>query len=493
MNAACAQHVVVPRAPWQAACFVRRSAATAMAFRLPVPTPALVLALTALLSSAPSARTQDSPLAHAIQRGRLDNGLDVVVVANADVPLATVLVAVRSGAFIQDSVEDGLAHLYEHILFRSYHGDPTAFAREAYWLDAAWNGATDEEVVYYFLEVPSQNLDGAIKLISRLVQEPRFSERDLKEERPVVLDELHRYESDPESRLARHVERMLWGSSWSRKDLSGDSSSLAGITLQRLRETYARYYVPNNAALIVTGDVSFDHVMEQAEQHFSDWKPGADPFADRPIPPVAARAASTVVLLPADVPDITIRVELEGPSAGRDTAATYAGDVLFDMLNDPESAFQRRLVATGPFESVQGVYVTRAHTGPIEIVGKAAPAQARQALVMLLAELDSLPALEDIGAEDLAIGKKHRQVQQILRFEQAALLAQHLAFWWGGAGIEYFVSYQDRLAARSLDDLRGFARDFIAASPRVIGVLAPPATTEMLAAWLHAPPYSKTP
>src|SRR5438034_1111154 len=69
-------------------------------------------------------RAQQSPLGRFIRQTRLDNGLDVIVVENHAVPLATVLVTVRNGAFTQEPAERGLAHLYEHVLFRSYKGDP---------------------------------------------------------------------------------------------------------------------------------------------------------------------------------------------------------------------------------------------------------------------------------------------------------------------------------------------------------------------------------
>src|SRR5437879_9681986 len=129
-------------------------------------------------------RAQQSPLARFIHRTTLDNGLEIVVAENHAVPLATVLVAVRNGAFTQEPAERGLAHLYEHVLFRSYKGDPNAFGRAAGRLNAASNGFTSSEVVSYFLMVPSQNLDGAIDLMAGLFQDARFSNQDLKEERP---------------------------------------------------------------------------------------------------------------------------------------------------------------------------------------------------------------------------------------------------------------------------------------------------------------------
>src|SRR5215470_14739062 len=80
--------------------------------------------------------------ADSVQRTTLDNGLQVIVAENHSVPIVTVLVAVHNGAMTQDPGDQGLAHLYEHLLFRSYKGDPDAFAIEASDLDAEWQGTT---------------------------------------------------------------------------------------------------------------------------------------------------------------------------------------------------------------------------------------------------------------------------------------------------------------------------------------------------------------
>src|SRR2546421_745285 len=260
------------------------------------------LPLVAALAGAPgAARAQDSSLARLIHRTRLENGLEVITVENNTVPLATVLLAVRNGAFTQDSADQGMAHLYEHLLFRSYDGGrPDAFGIEVSRLNGRYNGATSQEVVYYHVALPSRNVEHGIKLVARLVRDARFSNGDLKAERPVVLDELQRDESDPEEQLQRHVDRMLWGASWCRKDVRGDSTSLAGVTLDRLKQTYARYYLPNNSALIVTGDVSSDRVFEQARDAFRDWRSGGDPLLGPPIPPLPPPSTTTARGRPAD-------------------------------------------------------------------------------------------------------------------------------------------------------------------------------------------------
>src|SRR5881409_3787739 len=175
--------------------------------RRPLFVPALVAAL-GIGSLAPAPAPQ-SPLERVMHRTTLDNGMQVIVVDNPAVPLATALVAVHNGAFTQDSTEAGLAHLYEHLLFHSFRRDPSAFGYEVSRLSGRYNGTTNHEVVTYFVVVPSKHVEGGIKLLGRLLEDAHFSSGDLKDERPVVLDELQRDESDPEGLLERQVDRAL--------------------------------------------------------------------------------------------------------------------------------------------------------------------------------------------------------------------------------------------------------------------------------------------
>ena len=420
-----------------------------------------------------------------MHRKTLDNGLEIIVVDNAAVPLATALVAVHNGAFTQDSDEAGLAHLYEHLLFHSFRHDASAFGSEAAKLKGAYNGSTSAEVVNYFVMVPSENIESAIGLLADLLQKAGFSNGGLKAERLVVLDELQRDESDPEGDLQRQVEHALWGSVWNRKDVGGDSSSLQGISLDRLKATYARYYVPNNAALIVTGDVDPDRIFEVAQRKFGEWKAAANPFSDRPIPPIPALTQTTAVMVAKDVLDVTIVVALHGPSVRTDPGATYAADVLFDVFNDPTSAFQHRLVESGPFASISGSYLTLDHTGPIEIRGKTTPEEAPQAILAIVSELQNLDLLQGVTDDDLAIARKRRQVGTALTLERTAGLAPELAFWWSAAGMDYYLSYNDHMATQTADSLRRFARAYVVGTPRVIGVLGTPDAVGRIGDWLR--------
>ncbi len=443
-------------------------------------------ALAAIVATPAPGATQDANAPPALERAVLDNGLAVFVVESRLAPLATVLVAVRSGAVTQAPGEAGLAHLYEHMLFRSYGGDPAAFGAAVADLEGIYNGSTGPEVVTYWVAVPAKRTAKAIELLGRLLTRARFSHDDLTEERRVVLDELARAQSDPEAALDRQVERQLWGATWHRRDVGGDSASLAQLTLAHLQAAFARHYVPNNAAVIVTGDVSAPAVLAEVARRFGEWKRGSEPLAADTGARIEALAGSRGALVASPhVRDVTITIALHGPGVRDDTAATYAADALFAVLNEPSSRFQEHLVGSGGFQRMNAGYATLQVAGPIEFRGKTTPELAEDAVRMLLSAIQQPEYLLDLGDEDLAIARKARELDRALTREVGAVLAPHLASWWATAGIDYYLTYDRRLNAQTPADLRHFVERYIVGRPSVIGVLGPPDVVDRVARWLR--------
>ncbi|HXH62618.1 MAG TPA: pitrilysin family protein [Gemmatimonadales bacterium] len=417
----------------------------------------------------------------------LGNGLEVIIAEHHSLPQATVVLAVRTGAFTQDARQDGLAHLYEHLLFRTYPRGLSGFARDANAIEAGWNGVTTEDLVEYFLEAPSRNAGTAIKILSRLARGAKFSEKDMKAERPIVLDELARDLSSPLARLELEVHRRLWGDSWSRKDVGGDSASVSALPLTDIQRQFERYYVPNNAALIVSGDVDAAAVIAEAQDAFAPWTRGPDPSAGQPPITVTTIGRTTVVLMPADVSDVTFLIASQGPSAAPDSLDPYAVTVLSEILNEPSSAFQRRLVGRGLLQGVTANYDWGRYSGEVQIHARATVDHAGRGLLMLLNELQVMDALTGVDAEDIRIAARHRAVGDAFDEELANHVAGTLAQWWAGPGVSAYPSFGKRLSAVTPADLARVAASYFGDRPRVIGVLADARGIAAVRAALSAP------
>jgi zinc protease len=420
---------------------------------------------------------QRAELEKIIQRKVLVNGLEVIVVENHGVPLATIEVDVKNGSFTQTPEYAGLAHMYEHMFFRANatYREPEAFVDRAGDLGAVFNGSTVEERVNYYLTVSADSLVGGLQFLAAALKGPLFRQDELERERQVVIGEYDRNESSPFFQLNRQMDQLLYPGNFSRKNVIGDRGVILATTPEKMRTIQRKYYVPNNSVLIVAGDVDPATVFALAERELGNWQRGPDPFVSDPIPPIPALTHSEGVVVEAGVGAVTVFVQWQGPSVGKDPRSTYAADVFSDVLNDPGSNFQQRLVDSGLWQNLGVNYYTLNHTGPITISGQTSSADLRKALAALEGEI---PKFQDPGYFDpveLESVKAHRAVTSAFDRERASGFAHTLGFWWSVASLEYYMGYVDNMAQQTTTDLRAYARKYIVAKPHITGVLLSPA------------------
>jgi zinc protease len=425
----------------------------------------------------PAALTaQRSELEKIIKRRVLPNGLEVIVVENHGVPLATVEVNVRNGSFTQTPEYAGLAHMYEHMFFRANADYPQSemYLDRAAQLGAVFNGTTQEETVSYYLTVPADSVRGAIQWLAPALRAPLFLDSELAVERQVVIGEYDRNESSPFFQLQRQLDMKLYPGNYSRKNVIGDRQVIATTTPAKMRYIQHKYYIPNNSVLIVAGDVNPDSIFSMAAKQLGGWPRGADPFATDPIPEIPPLTANDAVVAEAGVNAVTVLLQWQGPSVGKDPKSTYAADVFSDLLNDPRSRFQQRLVDSGLWQGVTVNYYTLNHTGPITISGQTSPEKLRPALAALDSEIAKLNDPAYFDPDELQAAQAHRSVTSAFGREQASAFAHTLGFWWSVASLEYYMGYVDNMANQNTADLRAYANRYIIGKPHVTGVLISP-------------------
>ncbi|MGQ0640261.1 MAG: M16 family metallopeptidase [Gemmatimonadaceae bacterium] len=407
----------------------------------------------------------------------LPNGLEVIVVENHGVPLTTIEFDVKNGSFTQPPGSEGLAHMYEHMFFRANEQLPLPdqFIERASRLGAVFNGTTQEERVNYYMTLPADSLEGGLRLMVSALRGPKFLREELDREREVVLGEYDRHQSNPFFALQEQLGKRLYPGQWSRKNVTGERAVLQSVTPERMREIQRKYYVPNNTALIVTGDVTAARVFQLAETILGSWPRGPDPFAANPVPDIPPIATSDAVIVEERVSAVTVLIQWQGPSVGKDPGATYAADVFSDVLNQPSSRLQQRLVDTGLWHSIGVNYYTLDHVGPITISGQTTPNQLAAALAALEREIEQLADPRYITQEELVATKAERSVSTAFGLDRASEFAHTLGFWWSVAGLEYYMGYIDNMAKQTLDDLRAYAGKYIVGKHRIVGVLIDPA------------------
>ncbi len=425
---------------------------------------------------------QRAELEKIIKRKVLTNGLEVIVVENHGVPLATIEVDVKNGSFTQSPEFAGLAHMYEHMFFRanSKFPDPESFVGRAGDLGAVFNGTTAEERVNYFLTVSADSMDAGVRFLASALLSPLFRPDELARERQVVIGEYDRNESSPFFQLNREMDKLLYPGNFSRKNVIGDRQVILTTTPEKMRTIQRKYYVPNNSVLIVSGDVNPNQVFASAERELGKWQRGADPFASDPIPVIPALTKDEGVVIEAGVGAVTVFLQWQGPSVGKDPKSTYAADVFSDVLNDPGSNFQQRLVDSGLWQSMGVNYYTLNNVGPITISGQTSPENLRKALKALEAEIAKFNDPGYFDAGELEAVKAHRAVTSAFDRERSSGFAHTLGFWWSVADLEYYMGYVDNMAKQTISDLRAYATKYIVNKPRITGVLIDPASRQQL-------------
>ena len=185
---------------------------------------------------------------------------------------------------------------------------------------------------------------------------------------------MDRQDANPYSDLARVLNEKLFYKYPTRKTPIGTRESVQNATTEKMRLIQSRYYVPNNSALVVTGDVKPEQVFAAAEKIMGSWqRRPVDPFKDFPLvehPPLEKSEGVILDKRSGDGEDqnIAINIGWQGPSIGKDNAATYAADVFSYILTQPDSRFQRDIVDAGLASGVGIGYYTQRNVGPINVV-----------------------------------------------------------------------------------------------------------------------------
>ncbi len=406
------------------------------------------------------------------QKLTLKNGMDVIVIENAAVPLVTVEIAVKNGAYTEPPEYNGLSHLYEHMFFKSNEKSKAeGYHDRAAELGMLSNAQTQYEVVNYYTTTLKMGLREAMTMMRDAIRYPVFDKQELDQEIQVVLDELNQHRSNPFFYLFDASDKKLWYKYPSRKRPGGDPETVAKATPEMMRVIQRKFYIPNNSALVVAGDVTAQEVFKLAEEIYGDWLRGEDPFAKDPIPRPPALPKDEAVIVNQPVNAATIQISYHGPSTDLDAPATYAADVFSFILRQPDSRFSRALVDSGLTTGASLGYLTQRYVGPIVFTAQTTPEKLKEALKAINAELAKFDANDYFTDEELEYAKTLLDVSEIYDREKPSQYAHTVSFWWASSGLDYYASYVENLNKVTREDIKQYVRKYIKHKPRVSAVL----------------------
>jgi len=440
----------------------------------------------AVAFAAPSPATAKSP-EQLVRTETLENGLEVIAIPDHSLPIATIEISVRHGPFAESPEFDGLSHLYEHMFFKANDEipDQEAYLERVKELGIVFNGTTSTERVNYFYTLPRENLEKGLVFMENAIRSPKFDREEFEKEKEIVLSEYDRRDSHPTYSFTRAMDRRLWYEYPSRKLTLGSRSAIKGATIDQMKQIKQRYYVPNNAVLLVAGDVEPDRAFALAEKIYSDWESGDAPLAEDSIPEHPPLEEKKFLVQEADVEVPSVEFRWHGPSVDEDREATYAADVLSFILSQSNSKFQKALVESRIALNADLSYYTQRHTGPISASAQVPAENLEKAVRTLLREVHKLDDPDYYSDQQLENAKSILEARDIYNREKTSSFAHTVSFWWSVDRLDYYVDYIENLKAVTREDIANYVSEYMLDAPYVLGAVLSPQANENLG-WTEA-------
>lgn len=212
------------------------------------------------------------PAGHGILVSHLANGLTVVVKPIPRAPTAVHMLWVRVGSMDEVDGYTGLAHMLEHMMFKGTPSVPAGeFSRRVAALGGRENAFTDRDFTGFFQQIPSSRLSDVMKLEADRFAHNIWPDEEFKKELEVVKEERRmRTDDSPRSALYEQLESTQFLASPYRRPIIGWMNDLDNMQPQNARDFYQAWYAPNNAILVVVGDVNPEQVLALAQTNYGD-------------------------------------------------------------------------------------------------------------------------------------------------------------------------------------------------------------------------------
>ncbi len=433
--------------------------------------------LTMLVAAGPAAAQIFDPTTYT-----LDNGLQVVVVENHRAPIATHMVWYRVGAADEPAGQSGIAHFLEHLMFK---GTKTRANGEFSDIVARNGGRenafTSQDYTGYFQTVAADRLELMMELEADRMVNLVLTDEIIIPEREVILEERRqRVESSPRGVLSEQVSAATFQNHPYRVPVIGWAHEIAGLNRPEIVAFYDKWYAPNNAILVVAGDVIPADVLAMAERTYGQVAAKEVPERRRPVEPEHRAAKSVVLEDPrAEEPSWSRRYLAPSYSSG-DSEHAYALEVLSEVLGGGSSSqLFRSLVIDQAVATSAGAFYSPDSVDLSTFGVWLAPRQGVElddAVAAMDAEIARLLA-DGISEEELARAKQRMIDSAVFARDSLRAAARVLGTALvTGQSIEDVESWPARIEAVTVEDMRRAAAAVLKINGSTTGVLLPGAS-----------------
>lgn len=357
----------------------------------------------------------------------LSNGLRVIVKEDARAPTVVHMVWYRAGSMDETNGTTGVAHLLEHMMFK---GTPTTgageFSRRVAASGGRDNAFTSRDYTAYFQQIPKGQLEQMMQLEADRMRHLTLSSKEFAQEIKVVREERRwRTEDQPQALLHEQLNAVAFQAHPYRVPVIGWMDDLENMTVEDARNWYERWYVPNNAFVVVVGDVDAPSVFRWAEKYYGKLLPRPLPVRKPQAEPAQTGIRRLTTQAPAELPVVLMAYKVPVLRNVEEDIDPYALTMLSAILDGHEGArLPRRLIRTQRLAVTVATGYDATARGPGLFYLQGSPSQGKSRSELEAGFRHEIARLirDGVSAEELARAKAQWIAHQI--YKRDSLFAQ---------------------------------------------------------------------
>ncbi|MBM3395202.1 MAG: insulinase family protein [Betaproteobacteria bacterium] len=414
----------------------------------------------------------------------LPNGMKVIVREDRRAPVVVSMVWYRAGSMDEVNGKTGVAHVLEHMMFKGTESVPPGeFSRRIARAGGRDNAFTSRDHTAYHQQLANTQLELALRLEADRMANLVLTEEEFSKEIQVVMEERRkRTEDQATSRLYEQLMATAYVAHPYRAPIIGWMNDLENLTVEDTREWYEHWYVPNNAVLIVVGDVRAAEVFDLAQTYFG-------PISARPLPPRKPQGEPAQqgtrrfsLKAPAELPRLVMAYHVPTLRDIYEEWEPYALSVLAAVLDGHDAArLDRSLVRERNLAVNAGAYYDGANRGPALFVLDGTPAPGTTLAVLESAFKAEIQRIldEGVGAKEMQRVKAQVIAGQVFAmdsvFNQGRLMGS-----FEMAGLPYYSAraQSEKLTAVTSEQVQAVARMYLVDDKLTVAQLDPLPVTE---------------
>ena len=410
---------------------------------------------------------------------RLDNGMRIIVKPDRRAPVVVSMVWYRVGSVDEPTGHTGVAHVLEHMMFKGTRDVPTGqFSRLIAGAGGRDNAFTTRDATAYFQRLQKDQLPLAVRLEADRMANLVLSAAEFEKEIQVVMEERRlRVEDQARSLLFEQLMATAYKAHPYRQPVIGWMDDLRHMKVDDARAFYERWYGPNNAMLVVVGDVEPEQVRALAQQHFGPLKRRELPV-QREFAEAEQRGIQRItVKAPAELPYLVMAYRAPRLRDPEQDWEAYALDVLSDVLSGSEAGrLTRRLVRESRVASAAGAAYDGIGRGPalFQLYGVPTPGRTVTELEQALrAEIERV-VKEGVSAEELERVKAQTIASDVFQRDSMMFQARQIgALEIAGIPHRYIDRFIDKLKAVTPEQVQAVARKYLVDDALTVAYLDP--------------------